>query len=235
MAKKVVKKNTASTKAIEPTNMYDRIEPILRVWAWIAIVWMVYRYFFRFSEWTDEFVFKPLVFVAPVIWYVVKKEKRRLESIGLTLNNFYTSLYIGLGFGFVFALEGLAANVMKYGKIQIRPIGAFDQNGMVGLLVLSLATALTEEILNRGFIFSRLYEKIKNLPVSALLSAVLFVGLHVPILVTALQLQGVTLVLFFVTTFILGLVNALLYANTGSLVAPILVHIFWNMTVALYL
>ena len=73
MAKKVVKKNTASTKAIEPTNMYDRIEPILRVWAWIAIVWMVYRYFFRFSEWTDEFVFKPLVFVAPVIWYVVKK------------------------------------------------------------------------------------------------------------------------------------------------------------------
>ena len=76
--------------------------------------------FFRFSEWTDEFVFKPLVFVAPVIWYVVK-EKRRLESIGLTLNNFYTSLYIGLGFGFVFALEGLAANVMKYGKFRYAP------------------------------------------------------------------------------------------------------------------
>ena len=106
---------------------------------------------------------------------------------------------------------------------------------MVGLLVLSLATALTEEILNRGFIFSRLYEKMKNLPASAILSSLLFVGLHVPILITALQLQGVTLVLFFITTFILGVVNALLFANTGSLVAPILVHIFWNMTVALYL
>lgn len=235
MAKKVVKKKVVVQSAHEATNLYDRIEPVLRVWAWVAISWMIYRYFFRFSEWTDEFLFKPLVFVVPVIWYVVKKEKRRLASIGLTFNNFYTSLYIGLGFGLVFALEGLAANVMKYGKIQIRPIGAFDENGMIGLLVLSLATALTEEILNRGFIFSRLYEKIKNLPVSAVLSAFLFVGLHVPILVTALQLQGVTLVLFFITTFILGVVNALLFANTGSLVAPILVHIFWNMTVALYL
>ena len=115
--------------------MYDRIEPILRVWAWIAIVWMVYRYF-RFSEWTDEFVFKPLVLVAPVIWYVVKK-KRRLESIGLTLNNFYTSLYIGLGFGFI-CPRGTGCKRDEVWKIQIRPIGAFDQNGMVGLLVLSL-------------------------------------------------------------------------------------------------
>ncbi|MBI5614393.1 CPBP family intramembrane metalloprotease [Candidatus Gottesmanbacteria bacterium] len=235
MVKKKPQKKAAVQHISEPTNLYDRIEPVLRVWAWIAIVWMIYRYFFRFSEWTDEFVFKPLVFAAPVIWYVLKKEKRRLDSIGITFTNFYTSLYIGLGFGFVFALEGLAANVMKYGKIQIRPIGAFDQNGMIGLLILSLATAVTEEILNRGFIFSRLYEKMKNLPASAILSGCLFVGLHVPILVTALHLQGVTLVLFFVTTFILGVVNALLFANTGSLVAPILIHIFWNMTVALYL
>ena len=95
MAKKKPQKKSVVQHVNEPTNIYDRIEPVLRVWAWIAITWMIYRYFFRFSEWTDEFVFKPLVFVAPVLWYVVKKEKRRLESIGLTLANFYTSLYIG--------------------------------------------------------------------------------------------------------------------------------------------
>jgi membrane protease YdiL (CAAX protease family) len=34
---------------------------------------------------------------------------------------------------------------------------------------------------------------------------------------------------------VIGVVNSLLLYNTGSLVAPILIHVFWNMTVALYL
>ena len=103
------------------------------------------------------------------------------------------------------------------------------------LLLLSVATAFSEEVLSRGFVFTRILERTKNLPVASLLSTVLFVLLHVPILVTSLKLQGVTLVLFFVTDIVLGLANSLLYYNTNSLVAPILVHIFWNMTVALYL
>jgi membrane protease YdiL (CAAX protease family) len=49
------------------------------------------------------------------------------------------------------------------------------------------------------------------------------------------KLQGVTLVIFFLTDFILAAANSMLFATTGSLVAPILVHLFWNMTVALYL
>jgi membrane protease YdiL (CAAX protease family) len=63
----------------------------------------------------------------------------------------------------------------------------------------------------------------------------MFVLLHIPILVTMTKLQGMTLVLFLVTDLVLAIANSLLYYNTGSLVAPILVHIFWNMTVALYL
>ncbi len=109
------------------------------------------------------------------------------------------------------------------------------QYGLVILLVISLATAFSEEVLSRGFLFNRILEKTKNLPYASLLSTLLFVLLHIPILVTALKLQGMALVLFFITDFILGLANSLLYYNTGSLVAPILVHIFWNMTVALYL
>ncbi|MBI3342753.1 CPBP family intramembrane metalloprotease, partial [Candidatus Gottesmanbacteria bacterium] len=92
-----------------------------------------------------------------------------------------------------------------------------------------------EELLNRGFLFTRILEKSKSLPYASILSTVLFVLLHVPILVTTLKLQGMTLVLFFITDFILGLANSLLYYNTRSLLAPILVHVFWNMTVALYL
>ncbi len=211
------------------------LEPVYQLWGWILLVWSLYRYFFKLPEVVDELLAKPLVFVVPVLWYVLKKEKRDVTTLGLTTKHLFTSLYVGLGFGFVFALEGLAANAIKYGKIQINPIAAFEQYGLVTILVLSFATAFSEELLNRGFLFRRIWEKSKSLPYASLLSTVLFVLLHVPILVTTLKLQGMTLVLFFVTDFVLGLANSLLYYNTRSLLSPILVHMFWNMTVALYL
>lgn len=208
---------------------------VYHLWAWILLVWSLYRYFLKLPEWADELIFKPLVFVAPVIWYVRRIEKRRLETVGLTAKNLFTSIYIGLGIGLLFALEGLAANAIKYGKLQIVPSAVFGQYGMGLLLVLSLATAISEEFLSRGFVFSRILEKIKSLPKASIISTILFVLLHVPILVTSLKLQGMMLVLFFTTDVILGLANSLLFYTTQSLVAPILVHLFWNMTVSLYL
>jgi membrane protease YdiL (CAAX protease family) len=208
---------------------------VYRLWAWILLAWSLYRYFFALPEWFDEFLFKPLVFVGPVLWYLRTIEKRSIATLGITSKNLFTSIYIGLGFGFIFALEGLAANAIKYGKLTIVPIAAFDQYGIFMLLLLSLATAISEEVLSRGFLFTRIYEKTKNLPYASILSTLMFVSLHVPILVTSLRLQGFTLVLFFITNLVLGFANSLLMYNTKSVVAPILVHLFWNMTVALYL
>ena len=210
-------------------------DPVYRLWAWILLAWSIYRYSFKFAEWIDELIFKPLVFVVPVLWYLRVKERRSFTTIGLTPKNLFTNIYIGLGFGFVFALEGLAANAIKYGKLTIIPIAAFEQYGLLLLLFLSLVTAVTEEILSRGFLFSRILERTKSLPVASLVSTLLFVALHVPILVTSLKLQGTALLLFFATDIVLGVANSLLFYSTGSLVAPILVHLFWNMTVALYL
>ncbi len=210
------------------------LDPVYRLWGWILLVWSLYRYFFKLPEWADELIAKPMVFVVPVLWYVTVKEKRRLESLGLTSKRLFTGLYIGLGFGLVFALEGIAANAIKYGKLNVNPIAAFGVYGFF-LLVLSLATAFSEELLNRGFLFNRIYEKTKNLPYASFISTILFVLLHVPIIVTTLKFQGMTLVLFLATDFVLGMANSVLFYSTGSLVAPILVHLFWNMTVALYL
>jgi membrane protease YdiL (CAAX protease family) len=210
------------------------LSPVYHIWAWILLAWSLYRYFFKLPEWADEFIFKPLIFVLPVLWYVLKKEKRNLASIGITGKNFFNSLYIGIGFGMVFALEGLFAHLIKYGKLTVNPIAAFQNFGFF-LIVISLATAFCEELLSRGFIFRRIYEKTKNLPFSALVGAILFILLHVPILVTTTKLQGATLILFFATDLILAFANSMLLVTTGSLVAPILVHIFWNMTVSLYL
>lgn len=208
---------------------------IFRLWAWILLVWSVYRYFFHLPETVDEFIFKPLIFVAPVLYYVLKIEKRPLSSIGITLQNFFPSLYAGFGIGFLFAVEGILANYVKYGQLTISPIKAFQQYGFF-LIVVSLATAFSEELLGRGFLFSRFYEKSKeNLVYAAVYSSFMFLSLHVPILLTSLKYQGVTLVMFFATSIAISFANAILFRYTKSLVGPMLVHLFWNMTVALYL
>lgn len=207
---------------------------VYRLWAWMLLAWALYRYFTNFPEWLDEFIFKPAVFVVPVIWYVLKVEKQKLATIGLTMRNFFTSIYIGLGFGVVFAIEGLVTHMVKYGKFDVTPITAFQNYGFY-LIIISIATAFSEELLSRGFVFNRIYEKTKNLPWASIMSSFMFMALHVPIILTTNKLTGTTLILFFITDFVLSLANSLLYYNTGSLVAPILVHVFWNMTVALYL
>src|SRR4029078_13302165 len=112
---------------------------------------------------------------------------------------------------------------------------AFQQYGFF-LLVVSLATAISEEILGRGFLFNRFFEKSKgNLIYAATYSTFMFLALHVPILLTTLKYQGVTLVMFFVTSIAIGFTNAILFRYSKSIVGPVLVHLFWNMTVALYL
>jgi membrane protease YdiL (CAAX protease family) len=221
------------SKKTQPVTI-SPLESIYHVWGWILLVWSLYRYFIKLPEWADEFIFKPLVFVAPVLWYVLRKEKRTLQTIGLTTKNLFNSLAVGLVFGMAFAVEGLVVHYIKYGTISVNPIAAFGNYGFF-LIVISLATAFSEEILCRGFLFNRINEKTKNILYAAFIASVLFVLLHVPMLVTTTKLQGMTLVLFFVTDFTLAFANSMLFAVTGSLVAPILVHVFWNMTVALFL
>lgn len=216
-------------------TIIQSLDPVFHLWGWILLAWCLYRYFFKLPEYIDEFVAKPLVFVVPVLWYVINKEKRRLESLGLTYKNLFPSLYAGLGLGLLFALEGIAANALKYGKLTIVPIDAIRQYGLVTLMILSTATAFSEELLNRGFLFNRILEHKKSFLYAAFISTLLFVLLHVPILATSLKLQGMNLVLFFITDVILGFATSALFYAYRSLVAPILIHIFWNMTVALYL
>jgi membrane protease YdiL (CAAX protease family) len=227
--KKVIHKT-----AVQPRTTMS-LECVFQIWAWILLIWSLYRYFLKMPEWADELVFKPLVFVVPVIWYVFNKEKRGWNSLGLTTKNIFNNIYIGIGFGFLFAFEGIVSNWIKNGSIVINPIQAIRQYGMYSLIVISLVTAICEEILSRGFLFNRIREISKNTLYAAVVSSLLFVILHIPILVTSLKFQGPVLVVYFLTNILLGIINSLLFANNGSLVAPILVHLFWNMTVALYL
>ncbi|MFZ2025626.1 MAG: CPBP family intramembrane glutamic endopeptidase [Microgenomates group bacterium] len=210
-------------------------EWVFRFWAWQLLFWALYRYFFHLPEWADEFVFKPLVFVVPVFLYVLKKERSRLISIGLTKKNLSKNLLFGMGMGIIFFLEGIGVNIATNGTLKIQQLSTVAGYSVGLLTLLSLATAFSEEVLSRGFLFSRLYAQTKRLWYSILLSTAMFVAFHIPILVTSLKFQGPTLILFVATSVVLAIVNSIIFVQSKSLVTPILIHFFWNMTVALFL
>ncbi len=205
------------------------------VWFVIFIVWTIYRAFFRFPEAVDELIVKPLIFIAPVLYFVLFVEKNTLESIGLTAKNLFREIYLGLGIGVFFAIEGLLVNLVKYGTFSFLPIAAVSSVGLTLFLLFTLFTSVSEEILGRGYVYSRIAASEANQFKAIIIASFLFLLLHVPILFTQLNLTGASLVIYLSSIFILGVTNSYMFSIRKSLVIPIFIHIFWNATVALYL
>lgn len=208
------------------------------VWFVIFLAWAFYRANFFLPEAIDEFLVKPLVFVLPVFYVVLLREKKKLEELGLVPkpHDFFVDLYIGVVIGVIFAIEGLVVNFLKYGQFSFAPILASKISGGLGLFFLiNLATSVWEEILGRGFLYQRLYKVNKNQFYAAASSSFLFLLLHIPILFTRLHLSGTSMVVYPLSILLLGIANSYIFSLRKSLTLPILIHAFWNMTVALYL
>ena len=219
---------------------YNRImnRRVFLVWFSIFIIWSFYRANINTYEWIDEFIFKPLIFVVPVIYIVLRKEKKALSSLGLCPKpkDAFLDVYFGVVIGIVFAFEGLLANYLKYGEFSFTPILAAKASaGIIPYLLINLATSVSEEILGRGYLFTRLFESYKHKLNAALTSSFLFFFLHIPIMFTRLDLSGSSLLIYTFSVFLLGITNCYILSIRKSLVLPVLIHLFWNMTVSLYL
>jgi len=208
------------------------------VWFVIFVLWAFYRAYFILPEATDEFIVKPLIFFMPVLFVVWVWEKRPLKDLGLRIRvkDFMVDLYIGVVLGILLAVEGLLANYLKYGKFSFMPTGSLSSAGSINFfLLLNLVSSFSEEVLARGFLYNRIYRASKEQMASAIVSSFLFLLIHIPIMFTRLHLTGNALIFYPLSIFAMGIVNSYLFTLRGTLVLPILVHTFWNMTISLYL
>jgi len=96
-----------------------------------------------------------------------------------------------------------------------------------------LATGITEEILSRGFVLKKLYEQSKNVYSSTFFASVLFFFLHVPILFANPRINGTMLLMFMTTDLLLSMINGIIFLEKKSLTAPILIHAFYNIIIAI--
>ena len=178
--------------------------------AYLLIVWGFYRFLFQFPEPVEELFIKPVIWLLPV-FYILKKERKGLDSLGITIKNFFPAIYYALGLGVLFAAEALVINLIKYGY-QFN-LGANISNlPFFTALGLSFATAISEEITFRGYIFTRFWKFMGNEIYANILTSLFWAIIHVPI-----------------TIF-----SAFVYARTKNIVSPILLHVLWQWPIILF-
>jgi len=207
----------------------------LNLWAVILIIWSIYRTYLKLPEWFDEFIAKPSVFVLPVLIYIRSVEKKEILSslfINHNFKSFLKEFFISFGVGLILLLTALISVYLRFKKVGL--FGNFPDINQFGLIVvMALATGITEEILSRGFILKRLYEESKNVYSSTFFASILFFFLHVPILFSNNRINGQMLLMFMVTDLLLSMVTGLIMIQRKSLTVPILIHAFYNVVVAL--
>lgn len=185
--------------------------------------------------WFDEFISKPLIFLLPVAYYVTTQEKKDFwKAVDLRTSNWKAGIIFGLASGFLFFATGIVVQILRNENIH-----EFLARGSIGMVFfyvfIAFATSFTEEILSRGFVLKRLYADSKNVINSVFFASFLFFFLHIPILFTDPNMRGVILLQVMATDILLSFAVSFLYLQKKSVWVPIIIHMFYNLSLYLFL
>jgi membrane protease YdiL (CAAX protease family) len=200
--------------------------------AYILIIWGFYRFLFKLPEELEEVIIKPILWLVPV-FFLLRKEKVGLSSIGITNKNLFSSIYFAVALGIIFAFEGLLINIIKYK-------GGVDFSANIGSIPLLLAlaisfiTAVSEELTFRGYIFGRLWSALGSEFWANLITSVLWALVHLPIAIFWWELNLMSTLGLLVLTTIFGVASAIIYVRTKNILASILLHVFWEWPIILF-
>lgn len=199
--------------------------------AYLLVVWGFYRMIFKFPEEVEELFIKPVVWLIPV-FYLLKKEKLGLKSLGITTENLFPAIYLALGLGVIFAIEGVIVNFVKHGGVDFS--ANIGQKAFIFALGLSLVTAISEEITFRGYLFNRVWHALKNEWLANILTSVVWALVHLPIAIFwwKLSVTGTAGYLILITIF--GFGSAFIFARTKNIISSILLHVMWAWPIILF-
>lgn len=199
--------------------------------AYLVVVWAFYRFLFKFPDDVEEFIIKPIVWLVPLI-YFVRKEKETINSLGITLKNLFPSIYLSLGLGSVFVIEGLISNYLKYGQLNFAAnIGSLPLMTSLGL---SFATAFSEETAFRGYIYSRLTMVFRGELVANLIQTLAWTAIHIPIAFFIWDYTVPQAAVYLAITAIFGLGSAFIFSRTKNIFGSILLHVLWEWPIILF-
>jgi membrane protease YdiL (CAAX protease family) len=207
-----------------------KLKRALFTFAYLLLVWSLYRLFFTFPEWLEEVVVKPLVWIVPM-GLLVYGEGASLKEVGINFENFSRTAYFILGLGVLFVFEAGVLNYIKH--------GGFNFAGEIGggfwwVFGLSLVTATTEEVVYRGYIFSRVWDGLGNEWFANIITSVGWVVLHFPVYIFGLSLSGGDFLATSLLVFVFSMGSGFIYARTRNVFGSILLHVLWQWPIILF-
>lgn len=191
----------------------------------------LFRFLFQLPDGVTELAIKPIIWLIP-IFYILYKEKSNLSSIGINLKNFFPAVYLSLGLGSVFVIEGLLSNYLKYGHFNF---GAnIGSTPLLPSLGLSFATAFSEETAFRGYIYNRLATVLRGEWGANVIQTILWTAIHVPIafFVSNYTLPQALIYLFITAVF--GMGSAFIFSRTKNVFGSIFLHVLWEWPIILF-
>ena len=210
------------------------LKDAIHLYTFLLIVWGLYRFLFRLPEQIEEIVLKPIIWLGPVMWFLYK-EKAALSSIGWSTKNLFKNLYLGLGFGLVFGLLGVLTHLVKYqGLAFVKTASLASPDLFLMALGLSFITAISEETVFRGYLFNRLWQTLNDEWLANLISSFGWVFIHLPITIFVLHYNPAQVFVYLGLSFIFGAGSAFVFARTRTVVASVLLHVFWGWPIVLF-
>lgn len=197
---------------------------VFSYYSYLLVVWGFFRLMFRFPEVVEEVWFKPVIWLLPLFWvWFGDKERVKFFEGGKI-----KAILWGLGVGLVYAAVAALAEWGKMGGlVKIEDSGWFWSD-IVGL---GLVTAISEEMVFSGYIFSSIWRLSKNLWMAMGMTAVMAALIHIPMAVFVLNYSVVQLTGYLTLVLLVSLGNAWVMSRTKNVLSPILSHWLWGVVV----
>lgn len=204
----------------------------IKAYITVFVFWGLYRLVFRLPEVIEETILKPIVFVGSV--FLVERP-RRWDKYFLQIwgaGDWLKSLFMGLGFGLFYIIFYGFASFLSFGKLELG--SELANNLWASFIGLGIVTAVWEEWLFSGYIFSELKKFIASPMTARIITALLFALVHLPILAFGYKFTGSTLIFQLLLLAVLGLGNTILIGFSKNLLAPIVAHALWGTAIYLF-
>lgn len=199
--------------------------------AYLIVIWGFYRFLFRFPENIEELVIKPVLWLAPLFYFLIK-EKLGISSLGITFKNFFQAVYLSIGLGAIFLAESVLVNYLKYGGFNFAAnIGNLPLMSSLGL---SFATAFSEETAFRGYIFNRLSLSIKSEWTANIIQALIWTAIHIPVAFFVWNYTFNQAVIYLALTAVFGIGSAFVFSRTRNVWGSVLLHVLWEWPIILF-
>lgn len=157
-----------------------------------------------------------LLFIIICIVLVLSR-KQKLASVGITLKNIKKALLTGALLGIIFSFfMNVLPNILAGGKI------ITHNQALHNIFYYFIVISLSEEVVFRGYIQTRIYGLIKNDILAVIVAGLLFYAMHLPFQmpVNGMQINLINMAIMVVLHILMNF----LYRKYNSLAAPTVFH-----------